>query len=131
MAGDEAESSTTSPIDITSPYFLTPADQPGQNFVGDNLLRDGNYSDWKSEMTNALFAKNKFGFVDGSMPMPSKESKYLVIWQRCNAMVRGWLVSSMVQEIKNSVKYALIAKDIWDDLKERFDKENAPRAYEL
>ena len=85
----------TSIIDISSPYFLAPVDRPRQNFVGDNLLRDGNYSDWKSEMTNALFAKNKIGFVDGSMTMPANDSLHLMRRKRCNAMVRGWLISSI------------------------------------
>ncbi|XP_071692034.1 uncharacterized protein [Rutidosis leptorrhynchoides] len=131
MAGDDTESSSRNPIDISSPYYLSSSDQPGQNFVGDNLLNDGNYSDWKNEMMNALFAKNKIGFVDGSIPKPSEGSKDLMNWQRCNTMVRGWLVNSMVKEIKNSVKYAAIARDIWTDLDERFNKENAPRVYEL
>lgn len=52
-------------LDISSPYFLTHADHPGLNFIGENLLNDGNYNDWQNEMANALFAKNKFGFVDG------------------------------------------------------------------
>ncbi|XP_071695530.1 uncharacterized protein [Rutidosis leptorrhynchoides] len=82
-------------------------------------------------MTNVLFAKNKFCFVDGTLPMPAEGSNDRVIWQRCNAMVRGWLVNSMDMELRNSVKYAATARDIWDDLKERFDKENAQRAYEL
>lgn len=40
-------------------------------------------------------------------------------------------MSAMEKEIKSSVKYAISAQDIWLDLKERFGKENAPRAYEL
>ncbi|KAI3723909.1 hypothetical protein L2E82_35671 [Cichorium intybus] len=132
--GGEAAGTSTgekSVMDITSPYFLTAADHPGQNFVGENLLHDGNYSDWQNEMTNALFAKNKIGFVDGSIPMPKEGSGDLMNWKRCNAMVRGWLVSAMEKEIKSSVKYAITARDIWLDLQERFGKENAPRAYEL
>ncbi|XP_071685594.1 uncharacterized protein [Rutidosis leptorrhynchoides] len=129
MSGSKTNTNTI--IDISSPYFLTPADQPGQNFVGDNLLKDGNYSDWKSEMTNALFAKNKFGFVDGTIPMLAEGSNDLINCKRCNAMVQGWLISSMDREIKNSVKYAVTSRDIWLDLEERFGKENAPRAYEL
>lgn len=46
-------------------------------------------------------------------------------------MVRGWLVSAMENEIKGSVKYVVTAHEIWLDLKERFGKENASRAYEL
>ncbi|XP_071695884.1 uncharacterized protein [Rutidosis leptorrhynchoides] len=37
----------------------------------------------------------------------------------------------MEKELKNNAKYVATARDIWVDLKERFDKENAPRAYEL
>lgn len=125
------KSSEKNTIDISSPYFLTPADHPGQNYVGENLLRDGNYGDWLSEMSNALFAKNKIGFVDGTILMPKEGSPDLMNWRRCNAMVRGWLTSSMEKEIKNSVKYAASARDMWVDLQERFGKENAPRAYEL
>ncbi|XP_071695685.1 uncharacterized protein [Rutidosis leptorrhynchoides] len=130
MVGGEAESSTTT-IDFSSPYFLAPADHPGLNFVGDNLLNDKNYSDWKNEMMNALCAKNKMGFVDGTILMPKEGSNELMNWRRCNAMVRGWLVSAMEKEIKSSVKYAVTARDIWVDLEERFGKENAPRVYEL
>lgn len=32
---------------------------------------------------------------------------------------------------QNNVKYVVTARDIWIDLKERFGKENAPRAHEL
>lgn len=117
-------------IDITSPYFLTYDDHPWQNFVGENLFHDDNYSDWQNEMTNALFAKNKIGFVDGTIPMPTENSADLINWKRCNAMVRGWLISSMEKETKSNVKYVVTPHDIWRDLAKRFGKENAPQAYE-
>lgn len=63
--------------------------------------------------------------------MPKEELVKLMNWRRCNAMVRGWLISVMEKEIKGSVKYAITARDIWMDLAERFRKDNAPRAYEL
>ncbi|GKA95037.1 putative RNA-directed DNA polymerase [Tanacetum coccineum] len=50
-------------------------------------------------------------------------------WMRCDAMVKGWLTTAMEKEIRASVKYANTAA--WKDLKERFGKESAPRAYEL
>ncbi|GJV91642.1 putative gag-pre-integrase domain, LTR copia-type gag-polypeptide [Tanacetum coccineum] len=37
----------------------------------------------------------------------------------------------MEKKIHNSVKYAKITTAIWKDLKERFGKESAPKAYEL
>ena len=74
-------------------------------------------------MTNFLFAKNKIGFVDGSLLKPDKnDDKY---------MIKGWLTTAMEKEIRSSVKYANTALEIWNDLHERFGKESAPRAYEL
>ena len=59
-----------------------------------------------------------------------ESDKYLP-WMRCDAMIKGWLTTAMEKEIRNSVKYAKTATEIWQDLKERFGKESAPKAYEL
>lgn len=37
----------------------------------------------------------------------------------------------MEKEIRSRVKYANTAKNIWNDLRERFEKKSASRAYEL
>ncbi|KAG6393276.1 hypothetical protein SASPL_147517 [Salvia splendens] len=37
----------------------------------------------------------------------------------------------MDKEIRNSVKHAKTAPEVWEDLQERFGSESAPRAYEL
>lgn len=112
-------------VDFMSDYFILASDNPNNVFVSD-LLRDGNYADWVDEMTNALFAKNKFGFIDGSIPILSEGTSELLLWKRCNAMVKGWLHSSMEKEICNSVKHAKTAQKVWDDLKERFGSESIP-----
>ncbi|XP_054820769.1 uncharacterized protein LOC129319712 [Prosopis cineraria] len=82
-------------------------------------------------MSNALFAKNKIGFIDGSIPTPTADSSDLNHWMRCNAMVKGWLKSAMNKEIRSSVRYAKTAQEIWVDLEERFGKGSAPRSYDL
>ncbi|CAH9059984.1 unnamed protein product [Cuscuta epithymum] len=76
-------------------------------------------------MSNALYAKNKFGFINGDIPMPEKDSPYLSYWQRANAMVKAWLNSSMELELRQSVKFKT-AREIWVDQEERFGKESAP-----
>ncbi|KAM0024788.1 putative RNA-directed DNA polymerase [Helianthus debilis subsp. tardiflorus] len=96
-----------------------------------DVLTDQNFIDWKQEMSNFLFAKNKISFVDGSLPKPESSSKDYTAWMRCDAMVKGWLTTAMDKEIRASVKYANTATEIWNDLIERFGKESAPRAYEL
>lgn len=113
-----------------SPYYLHPSDNPGQVFVSE-LLSDTNYGEWVNDMSNALYAKNKFGFVDGSIPMPAADSADLGHWMRCNAMVKGWLKSSIDKDVRSGVRYAKTAQEIWVDLEERYGKGSAPRLYEL
>ena len=96
-----------------------------------DVLTDKNYGDWEQEMMNFMFAKNKTGFVDGSIKKPETKSDKYLPWMRCDAMIKGWLTTAMEKEIRNSVKYAKTAAEIWKDLKERFGKESAPKAYEL
>ncbi|KAJ0586915.1 putative transcription factor interactor and regulator CCHC(Zn) family [Helianthus annuus] len=127
MAGDEAD---PKPIEPSSPYYIHASDYPWQMQVNDSLT-DSNYSDWAQEMMNFLFTKNKMVFVDGSIPKPAEGHAMHMPWKRCDAMIKGWLTTAMNKEIRGSVKYANSAEEIWSDLKERFGKESAPRAYEL
>ncbi|KAM0044971.1 putative RNA-directed DNA polymerase [Helianthus debilis subsp. tardiflorus] len=129
MAGGEG-SKTGDSIDPNSPLYLHPSDYPRQIQVND-ALTDHNFNDWMQEMSNFLFAKNKIGFVDGSIKKPEDTDKDYMPWMRCDAMVKGWLTAAMEKEIRASVKYANTAAEIWKDLNERFGKESAPRAYEL
>nr|GMC49225.1 retrovirus-related Pol polyprotein from transposon TNT 1-94 [Ipomoea batatas] len=117
-------------IDVMSPYFLHAFDAPGHIYVIE-ILRDGNYGEWVNDMRDALFAKNKMGFVDGSLSTPTPDSPYLQQLMRCNAMVKGWLKSAMDRDMRNSIRYANTARDIWVDLEERFGKGSAPRAFEI
>ncbi|XP_071727907.1 uncharacterized protein [Rutidosis leptorrhynchoides] len=133
MAGNEETSSgkqTETAPHTNSPYYIHASDYPKQMHVNENL-NDNNYADWSQEMMNFLFAKNKVGFVDKTIPKLVKTSPEYMMWKRCDAMVNGWLTIAMKKEIRNSVKYANAASKIWDDLKERFGKESVPRAYEL
>ena len=56
-----------SPDNLHSPYHLLNLDHPGLVLVSESL--DGsNYGTWIVAMTTSLEAKNKLGFVDGSIP---------------------------------------------------------------
>nr|GEV01510.1 hypothetical protein [Tanacetum cinerariifolium] len=116
--------------DHNSPYYLHPSDYPRQMHVND-ALKDKNYIDLVQEMENFLFAKNKIEFIDETIEKPEKTDANYMAWMRCDAMIKGWLTTAMYKEIRGSVKYANSAGEMWSDLKERFGKESAPRAYEL
>ncbi|KAJ0492662.1 putative retrotransposon Copia-like protein [Helianthus annuus] len=128
--GDKPEKGKDGVTDHDSPYYLHPSDYPRKIHVND-VLTDVNYIDWSQEMLNFLFAKNKVGSIDGTIKKPEEGSSNYMAWMRCDAMIKGWLNTTMEKEIRTSVKYSTTAREIWADLKERFRKENAPRAYEL
>ncbi|GKA67147.1 putative LTR copia-type gag-polypeptide [Tanacetum coccineum] len=134
MAGDDAEKTQSKTqnegetIDHNSPLHLHAFDYPKQMHVND-VLTDKNYNDWEHEMMNFMFVKNKTGFIDGSIKKPEIKSDKYLPWIRCDALIKGWLTTTMEKEIRNSVKYAKTAAEIWKDLKERFGKESVPKAY--
>ncbi|KAJ9561140.1 hypothetical protein OSB04_006300 [Centaurea solstitialis] len=69
MTGEKpGDSGKNDAIDVNSPYYIHPSDLPKQMHVNE-VLTDGNYSDWAKEMANFLFAKNKMGFVDETKPV--------------------------------------------------------------
>ncbi|KAI3719915.1 hypothetical protein L6452_20821 [Arctium lappa] len=128
--GAEPPNKKSDAPDPNSPFYIHASDYPKQMHVNDNLT-DSNYADWSQEMMNFLFAKNKVGFVDGTIEKPEKTHTNYMLWMRCDVMVKGWLTTAMERDIRGSVKYANTASEIWADLQERFGKESAPRAYEL
>ncbi|CAL1399332.1 unnamed protein product [Linum trigynum] len=118
-------------IPLSSPLFLHPSGNPGQLFGGD-VLTDLNYNEWISDMKETLSAKNKIAFVNGTLPRPAATDLVrLNAWDRCDAMVKGWLKTAMTKEIRNIVRGVSTSREIWLDLRQRFSPGSATRAYEL
>ena len=83
-------------------------------------------------MTRALSAKNKLGFVNGSISQPIDPLDPLFdIWTRCNDLVLSWLTNCMSRKIYASVIYAVTAKEIWDELRDRYSDSDGPRVFHL
>uniref|UniRef100_A0A2N9EQW3 Retrotransposon Copia-like N-terminal domain-containing protein n=1 Tax=Fagus sylvatica TaxID=28930 RepID=A0A2N9EQW3_FAGSY len=140
MANNETlNSGSTLPIgssvnlsdDPANKYYLHHGDSPGAILVSQPLVGD-NYHTWSRSMVMALTAKNKVGFVNGLIEQPKDESLPAYnAWVRCNTMVISWLLNSLSKEIASSVIYANTAREIWEDLKERFAQGNGPRIFEI
>lgn len=128
----EGSSSNTSKSDISNPFFIHHSDHPGLVLVSKPLNGD-NYSPWLRAMTIALNAKNKLGFVNGTLKTPSAEKNPndYATWSRCNDMVHSWIINSIAPEISDSVIYYTTAREVWEDLRERFSQSNAPRIFEI
>ncbi|KAA8518376.1 hypothetical protein F0562_015741 [Nyssa sinensis] len=115
----------------SSPYFLHHGDSPGAVLVSQPLTGD-NYSTWSRSMSMALSAKNKLGFIDGSISRPSQQTdKLFDAWSRCNNMVLSWILNSVSKDLAASIIFIDTAAAVWKDLKERFSQSNAPRIFQL
>jgi len=49
----------------------------------------------------------------------------------CNSMLMAWLLNVIKLTLHSSVGYGVIAKTMWDDLKERYGAQSAPKIYQL
>ncbi|CAL1380605.1 unnamed protein product [Linum trigynum] len=72
------------------PFYLHGSEQPGLQLVAEKLTPT-NYIDWSKAFHNTLGAKNKLGFVDGSIPDPCQGHANAWSWTRNNIMVLSWI----------------------------------------
>lgn len=77
----------------------------------------------------ALSARNKIGFVTGKYPQPEPLPTEYQPWLRCTDI--SWLLSSLDTQIAKSVLYFNTAKEVWDDLQERFGYTSGTQLYSL
>ncbi|XP_016476600.1 uncharacterized protein LOC107798145 [Nicotiana tabacum] len=116
--------------DASDPLYLLPSDSPGMVLV--NLVFDGKiYGGWRKAIVIALSAKNKLGFIDGSIKEPDLADPSSKAWNRCNDMVISLLLNSLSRDIADSVLYSKTAKDIWMELEARFGQCNGAQLYQL
>ncbi|XP_022642892.1 uncharacterized protein LOC111242680 [Vigna radiata var. radiata] len=107
--------------DPSSPFYLHPGENPGLTLIS-QVLSETNYSSWSRSMRRALLSKNKIKFIDGSIKKPKRTEALFDTWERCNMMVLSWIIKTLSPQIAESVIYVEEAKELWDELRERFSK---------
>ena len=113
-----------------SPYYIHPSDNLGMKLV--SLKFDGkNYTDWKRSMLISLTAKNKTGFVNGTITKPEITDFVYQAWDRCNSMLTGWILGVLDQDIARSVLYFSTTREIWVNLEERYGQSSGTMLYSL
>ncbi|XP_070057375.1 uncharacterized protein [Nicotiana tomentosiformis] len=78
-----------------------------------------------------LLGKNKLGLIDETWKKKDFSSDLGHQWDRCNAIVLGWIMSSGSKELVTGIVYGKDASTVWVDLRERFDKVNMSRIFQL
>ncbi|XP_061365768.1 uncharacterized protein LOC133309044 [Gastrolobium bilobum] len=125
-------SSMLKPSDPGSPFYLASSDSPGIMLTTVMLQEEANYENWAKLMQNALKAKNKIGFVTGSVEKPEKKNAAeWRAWEMCNSKINGWIHNTIDPSLQPFIKCFDEVKDLWDDLKERYAVQNFSRKYQL
>ena len=110
--------------------FLHNSDNPGMVLVTAPLI-GSNYLTWSRSMKIALIAKQKLGFVNGKCIQPDMNSKEYEAWLRPDSMVISWILNSISKDIVDAFLYTNTAKELWDELGERFGECNGPLIYHI
>ncbi|XP_060200785.1 uncharacterized protein LOC132629061 [Lycium barbarum] len=66
-------------------------------------------------------------FITGNTLRPPDDSPLSRQWQRCNDLTVSWLTNSLTRDISRSVEYSEFAKDIWNELEERYGKTDGAK----
>jgi hypothetical protein len=82
-----------------SVFDVHPSEGPN-SVVVTPLLTGSNYLAWSRSMKRALGAKNKFVFLDGSIPIPPSDDFNRNAWECCNNhLIHSWILNSVSPQI--------------------------------
>jgi hypothetical protein len=116
--------------DLSSPYYVHPSDGPHSVAIKPQL-NTSNYQAWARAMRRGLGGKNKYQFVDGTIPPPTFDDLNFSAWERCNNLIHSWIMNSVSDNIAQSIVYIDNVSDVWNELKERFSKADRIRVWKL
>ncbi|GJX11788.1 ribonuclease H-like domain-containing protein [Tanacetum coccineum] len=111
-----------SKLDISDPLHLHPNDTTTLTILSIKLKGTENYQVWSCAMLLALEGKNKIGFIDGSCKRSNTDEVLGKQWDRVNAIVLGWILNSISEELFLGQIFLKRAKHVWEELKETYDK---------
>jgi len=116
--------------DFSNPYFVHSNKNPSAKIVT-AVLDGSNYHGWAQAMLMVFDMKNKLGFVDGTIPIPSEQDPNFSQWKRCNNLIRSWINHAVTPEIATSVIWLTQASEVWNALRNRFSQGDYVRILQL
>ncbi|CAL1387301.1 unnamed protein product [Linum trigynum] len=82
-------------------------------------------------MLNALAAKNKLGFINGTISSPTPIDAQFSSWSGNNIMVLSWIQQTVDHGIKKTIMSSKLASEAWASLKARYGQDDMIRVDEL
>ncbi|GKC55070.1 ribonuclease H-like domain-containing protein, partial [Tanacetum coccineum] len=118
-------------LDAGNPLYLQNNDNSSLAIVNIKLVGAENYKIWAMAMKVALKGKNKMGFIDGTCVKQATSAFLSQQWERCNAIVLGWILGSLSQELYVGQAYSEISSEVWNESKETYDKMDGSVVFNL
>lgn len=112
------------------PLFVSTADGPELKLISQQLTGHENYSRWSQEFRRALVTKDKDGFIDGTIPVPSDE-RLARHWRKCNQLVRTWIGNCISPEVAAGLPPTEDAQRMWENIKEMYGKLDRVKIFSL
>ncbi|XP_075096456.1 uncharacterized protein LOC142174541 [Nicotiana tabacum] len=75
--------------------------------------------------------RNKLGLMDDSCKKEDFPEAMGNHWERVNAIVLSWIMSSVAKRLLEGNMYATNALDVWEELYERFNKIDGSRTFNI
>ena len=128
---DDGQVTLISKLDLSHPLHLHPNDSASLTVVSIKLKGTKNYNVWSCAMLLALEGKNKTGFIDGSCRRSNVDEVLGRQWDRVNAVVLGWILNSISEELFLGQIFSKRASEVWTELKETFDRVDGSITFNL
>ncbi|KAK1429347.1 hypothetical protein QVD17_11555 [Tagetes erecta] len=118
-------------LDFGDPLYLHASDTNNLSIINLKLTGTENYAIWASSMELALLVKNKTGFIDKTCIKSTSNVTLAKQWERCNSVVLSWILNSISEELYVGQIFSKIASEVWDELKETYNKIDGSIIYNL
>ncbi|KAF7824142.1 uncharacterized protein G2W53_022286 [Senna tora] len=115
--------------DTIVPWSLNNSDQPGMTLVTSPLVGI-NFVSWSLAIKSALEAKEKLGFIDGSIKEPTDEAEYKK-WKPVDSMVKAWVRNSIEKNLAETFMFCRTSRELWVQIEERYGVKYGPKFYQL
>ncbi|XP_075099012.1 uncharacterized protein LOC142175905 [Nicotiana tabacum] len=86
---------------------------------------------WRSSILRALSVENKVRFITGKYNKPNAREATYDQWARCDDMVTSWILNSLLKDLADILQYVNDAKELWQELEDRYDQTNGEKLYQL
>lgn len=92
------------------PLMLHYSDHPGMMLVSSHLTSSNSLT-WSIAVKTSLEAKDKVGFIDGSLVIPDDAATFRK-WKRVDSMIKSWIMNSISKDIDDTLVYCSSAKKL-------------------